>query len=187
MKRFRPFTCRLCFAEHSLTGDTVSLPKRKPTWLKDYDYSTPSAYFVTICTQNRVCLFELEHVGNDLRVIPPVQNQIIHTWITETQNKFDVKIDKYIIMPNHLHLIVQITERHIGRSLPSVMRFFKTMTTNAYIREVKNKAVKPFNKKLWQKSYHDHIIRNEADYQKIWNYIDTNPAKWQEDCFYIED
>ena len=63
------------------------LPKRKPTRLKGYDYSLPSAYFVTICTQNREQLFEIENVGNNLRVVPSLQNAIIHKWLKETENK----------------------------------------------------------------------------------------------------
>ncbi len=163
----------------------MDLPKRKSTRLKGYDYSTPGAYFVTICTQNREQLFEIENVGNDLCVVPPEQNKIIHKWLKETENKFDnIKIDKYVIMPNHIHIIVIITERHAGRSLHDVIRWFETMSTNEYIRNVKKGVLKPFNKKLFQKSFHDHIIRNDKDYQKIWEYIDTNPLKWELDCFY---
>ena len=163
----------------------MELPKRKPTRLNGYDYSTPGAYFVTICTQNREQLFEIENVGNDICVVPPKQNSIIHKWLKETENKFDnIKIDKYVIMPNHIHIIVIITERHAGRSLHDVMRWFETMATNEYIRYVKNGMLKPFNKRLFQKSFHDHIIRGEKDYQKIWEYIDTNPLKWELDCFY---
>ena len=96
----------------------MNLPKRKRTRLKGYDYSTPGAYFVTICTHNREPLFEIENVGNDLRVVPPEQNRIIHKWLKETQNKFDnIKIDKYVIMPNHIHIIVIITERHTVYSM----------------------------------------------------------------------
>lgn len=80
-------------------------------------------------------------------------------------------------MPDHLHFILNITERHIGRSLQYVMRFFKTMTTNEYIKGVKNNILSPFNKKLWQKSYYDHIIRNQEDYNEVWEYIDNNPKK----------
>ncbi len=160
--------------------------KRKRVRLKGYDYSAPGMYFVTVCTHNRKCIFELEtdNVGNDLCVVPSVQNEIIHRWLKETENKFDLKIDKYIIMPNHLHMIVTITERHAGRSLQDIMRWFKTMTVNEYIKRVKEGTLQPFDKKLWQKSYHDHIIRNEKDYQKIWEYIDTNAVRWENDCFY---
>ena len=69
-------------------------------------------------------------------------------------------------------------ERHAGRSLPDVMRFFKTMTTNDYIRGVKDGTLTPFDGKLWQKSYYDHVIRNQQDYNEIWQYIENNPTKW---------
>ncbi|MBE7050766.1 MAG: transposase [Ruminococcaceae bacterium] len=163
----------------------MKLPERKSPRLRGYDYSLPGAYFVTICTQNREHIFEIENVGNDLCVVPPEQNRIIHKWLKETENKFNnIKIDKYVIMPNHIHIIVVIKERHTGRSLHDVMRWFETMVTNEYIRKVKIGLLKPFKKRLFQQSFHDHIIRGEKDYHKIWEYIDTNPLKWELDCFY---
>ena len=106
-------------------------------------------------------------------------NRVIHKWVKETENKFpNISIDKYVIMPDHLHLIVTIKERHIGRSLPDIMKFFKTMTTNEYIRGVKNGEFPPFEKNLWQKSYYDHVIRNQQDYNEVWEYIENNPTKW---------
>ena len=129
-------------------------------------------------------MFEIESVGNDLCVVPP-QNALIHKWIKETENKYpNVKIDKYVIMPNHIHIIIIIKERHIGRSLHDIVRWFKTMVTNEYIKLVKYEGFTAFDKKIWQKSFHDHIIRGDEDYLKIWNYIDTNPLKWELDCFY---
>lgn len=162
----------------------MDLPERKRMRLKEYDYSLPGAYFVTMCTQNRSCIFELENVGNDLCVVPPEQNKIVHRWIKEAENKYGIKVDKYVIMPNHIHLIVVIAERHAGRSLQDIMQWIKTMTTNEYMKKVKDGVLEPFDRKLWQKSYYDHIIRNEYDYREIWEYIDTNPLKWEEDCFY---
>ncbi len=157
-------------------------PKRKLNRLHGYDYSLPYAYFITICVQHRQHLFMIEkNVGNDLCVVPPIQNQIIHKWIRETEKKFDVIVDKYVIMPDHLHMIVRFTERHVGRSLPDVIRWFKTMTTNDYMYAVKNRKVLPFRGKLWQKSYYDHIIRGQADYDEIWMYIDNNPLQWELD------
>ena len=172
----------------------MEMHKRKPNRLKEYDYNTPAKYFVTLCTQNRQCLFEMENVvGNDLCVVPCLQNQIIHKWVDEIENKFEeVTVEKYIIMPDHVHFIIFISsiedktnnanyaERHAGRSLPEIMRFFKTMTTNEYIKGVKNGKLTPFDKKLWQKSYYDHIIRNQEDYIKVWEYIESNPAIWEE-------
>ena len=158
----------------------MKLPERKKNRLKNYDYSQEGCYFVTLCTHNRQNLFVLEQsrVGNDLCVVPFLQNEIIHKWIKETENKFqNIKFEKYVIMPDHLHFIVNIKERHIGRSLRDIMQFFKTMTTNDYIKNIKNGNLKPFDKKIWQKSYYDHIIRNQDDYNEKWDYIENNPQK----------
>ena len=182
----------------------MEIPQRKQNRLSEYDYGQEGAYFVTLCTQNRSRLFQMElPVGNgkrhDTQVVPygaipdgvgggngtthrlcpTAGNAIIHKWVQETENKFpNIAIDKYVIMPDHLHLIVTIKERHAGRSLPDVMRFFKTMTTNEYIRGVKDGTLTPFDGKLWQKSYYDHVIRNQQDYNEIWQYIENNPTKW---------
>jgi len=155
------------------------MEKRKNNRLKDYDYSEIGSYFITLCTHNRQSLFDIEQgVGNDLCVVPCLQNQIIHKWIKETENKFNnIKFDEYVIMHDHLHFVITIMERHAGRSLQDVMRFFKTMTTNDYITAVKNCQLPPFDNKLWQKSYYDHVIRNEQDYIETINYIKNNPLK----------
>ena len=159
----------------------MELPKREKNRLENYDYSQNGAYFITLCTHNRQNLFILEgdRVGNDLCVVPPLQNEIILKWIKETESKFqNIKFEKYVIMPDHIHFIINITERHAGRSLRDIMQFFKTMTTNDYIKNVKNGKLKSFDKKLWQKSYYDHIIRNQDDYNEKWEYIENNPKKW---------
>ena len=139
----------------------MEIPQRKLNRLSEYDYGQEGAYFVTLCTQNRPRLFQMElPVGNGLcavpdgvgggngtthRSCPTAGNAIIHKWVQETENKFpNIAIDKYVIMPDHLHLIVTIKERHAGHSLPDVMRFFKTMTTNDYIRGVKQILVRFF-------------------------------------------
>ena len=159
----------------------MEIKERKPNRLGYYDYGQEGSYFVTLCTHNRLSLFEMEPLaGNGLGGVPrPYQNSVIRKWIQETQNKFpNIVIDQYVIMPDHLHMIVTIRERHAGRSLPDVMQFFKTMTTNDYIRGVKAGILAPFEKKLWQKSYYDHVIRNQQDYDETWQYIENNPAKW---------
>lgn len=151
---------------------------RKSNRLSHYDYGEVGCYFITLCTHRRQSLFQMETpcVGNGLCAVP---NQIVHKWVVETQKKFEnIKIDKYVIMPDHLHLIVTIRERHAGCSLPDAMRFLKTMTTNEYIRDVKQGLLPSFDSKLWQKSYYDHVIRNQQDYNEVWEYIENNPTKW---------
>lgn len=102
----------------------------------------------------------------------------------------DIAIDKFIVMPNHLHAIVIL--QHSGTAqgpfptmtLSDYIHRFKTLTTKLYIEGVKNDNYPPFDKKVWQKSYHDRIIRNDAEYRKIWEYINTNPLKWELDKYY---
>jgi len=160
------------------------LPNRKQLRIKEYDYSQSGCYFITMCTQDRQRIFEMSVVGNDRRVVPSnaLQNKLVEKCFIELQNKYNVKIEDYIIMPDHIHFILSIdSERHAGRSLPELMQWFKTMTTNDYIRGVKDNKLKPFSGKLWQKSYFDHVIRNENDYKECDEYILNNPLKWQLD------
>ena len=158
----------------------MDLPKRKQNRLPEYDYGQEGSYFVTLCTHNRAQIFQMEPaVGNGLCAVPEA-NQLLHNWIKETEKKFsNISIEKYIIMADHLHLMVTIRQQYIGVSLPKIMHFFKTMTTNSYIREVKAGNLPPFDQKLWQKSYYDHVVRNQQDYNEIWEYIENNPLKWQ--------
>ena len=76
-------------------------------------------------------------------------------------------------MPNHVHLLVQLYKAQVSTS--SLMNYFKDHVTRLA------------QKHIWQKSFFDHVVRNEADMQRIWKYIDSNPAKWQEDRYYIHD
>jgi len=111
------------------------------------------------------------------------------------ENKFPgVKIDKYVVMPNHFHAIIELLGHegeggHAGPPLrgptvSAVIDWFKTMTTNEYIRGVKDGLYPRFDKRMWQRNYYEHVIRGEADYRQIWQYIDENPQKWAEDCYY---
>jgi len=157
----------------------MELPKRKRTRLKDYDYSQNGAYFVTICTKDKEKLLSEIIVGEGLCALP--QNKLspigkeIENCIKHINNNYDnVVIDKYVIMPNHIHLIVMLDDSggHGNPPLQNIIGQLKSFTTNKY------------KKQLWQRSFHDHIIRGGKDYQEIWQYIDTNPVKWTEDCFY---
>ena len=157
------------------------LPKRNPTRLKGYDYSTPGAYFITICTKDRKELLSKIIVGDDAYLVPKnhISNYgaICDKYINNINIKYkNVTVDKYVIMPNHIHLIIFL-HRTMKASSPTknietIIRSFKTMVT------------KEIGYSIWQRSYHDHIIRGDKDYQKIWEYIDTNVIRWKKDCFY---
>jgi len=171
---------------------------RHSTRLKNYDYSSNGMYFVTICTQDRAMLFG-EVVGADLvsaQVCLSDAGKMIESLYQQITESFpDVTSGKYIVMPNHIHCILKIlnagADRADTRSAPtatnaisSILQTFKSKTTVEYIRGVKFGQYPPFNKRIWQRNYYDHIIRDETDLQRIWKYIDENPAKWAEDEYY---
>ena len=142
------------------------LPQRKKLRLENYDYSQFNAYFVTLCTHNRQQLFgtiEPSPVGATLRGRPNNPDKMVEKWINELENKFDkVAVDCFCIMPDHLHMIIVIRDGSKS-SLEDIVAWFKTMTTNGYIKGVKRGLFLPFENKVWQRSYYDHIIRNEKD------------------------
>lgn len=160
-------------------------PKRKPVRLKGYDYSTEGAYFITICVQDRRCILSKIVVGEGLAP-PEVQltekGRLAKEQLLKISERYpSILVDKYVIMPNHIHLILHVEEKAGGASpSPTVTQAvgaFKSMTTRLC----------PGESKLFQRSFYDHVIRSEEDYQEIWSYIDQNPAKWREDRFYIPE
>jgi REP element-mobilizing transposase RayT len=164
---------------------TMTLPQRKSPRLQGYDYSQEGAYFVTVCTQSRESLFGL--ITENMITLNPAGTMVQYWWQQLPQVYADVELDLFVVMPNHFHGIVCLNrylQTTIQTSLPDVMRWFKTMTTNAYIRGVKECQWQPYTGKLWQRSYHDHIIRHEADLNRIREYVLHNPERWQEDKFY---
>ena len=90
----------------------------------------------------------------------------------------NIRLDKFVVMPNHIHLILIIESDGCGR--PQV-----APTISRVMKQFKGIVTKRAGFPLWQKSFHDHVIRNEADYLRVWDYIDTNPLKWREDCYYV--
>lgn len=166
----------------------LSLPNRKSIRLKDYDYAQQNAYFVTICTHHRANLFgsiDVSSVGAHPCVRPNSANKMIENWLFKLETKYEgISIDCYVIMPNHLHVILFNTGAHTGAPLPQIVKWFKTQTTNAYIRGVKDGLYPPFDQHVWQRNYYEHIIRNEHDLTDIRRYIEENPLKWQEDTYF---
>lgn len=158
--------------------------------LLEYDYSQNGAYFITICTQNREKLFG--NVGAD-SISARMISDIFEKTISEYK---DVHCPIYVVMPNHFHAIITIEKDYCPKgferadiesapTISEVVQSFKRHSTIEYVRLVKQGLAQPFDKKVWQRSYYDHIIRNKNDFQMIWKYIDENPLNWENDCFYI--
>ncbi len=165
-----------------------NIPKRKPTRLKDYDYSTPGMYFLTICIKNRAHLLgEIVGCGDfdAPKMVLSDYGVILDKYINLMNNKYShIDIDKYVIMPNHFHLILHIKEYKNGAS-ETAAPYNNEMSK--FISLLKRYCNHEYEKNIWQTSCNDHIIRGKKDYQKIWEYIDTNVLKWEKDCFYTSE
>ena len=159
----------------------MELPKRKKIRLDGYDYSSNGVYFVTICVKDRHELLGEIIVGDDAHIVPNIKLSEIGMVVQKYIDGI-VGVDKYIIMPNHIHMIIIINERKNGTmwaSSPTIRQSISQL-----IKSFKTLVTKEIEFSLWQRSFHDHIIRNDQEYLRIWEYIDTNPQKWAEDCFY---
>ncbi len=220
---------------------------RRSIRLKGFDYSQPSAYFVTICVQDRGCSpREIFYRSTRKKINCPIiskgkfveiingeiqlnaAGKMIHNWWNRLPQKYtNVELDEYIVMPNHLHGIIIVGAdpcvcpdnhntinmnrkdnnrdshanisgehkdsfdnkkgEHAGSPLPKpvqlfiMIQWFKTMTTNNYIRNVKQNDWPPFNKRLWQRNYYERIVRDEIELNWIRKYITENPSKWDLD------
>jgi REP element-mobilizing transposase RayT len=170
----------------------VELPYRKMIRLKEYDYTCTGLYFITICVNNRLRLFGeigYNEYGNSAMVLNKAGNMILKVWEQIPIYYSGIDISAFQIMPNHIHGIISIVgstkERTLGiLSLPDIVQRFKTLTMKRYIDGVKQDGWERFDKKLWQRNYYEHIIRDEQDYQSIYQYISNNPVKWQDDAYY---
>ena len=164
-------------------SDAMDAPTRKQNRLPEFDYSTPSAYFVTVCTNGRRNLL-WKTVG---AIIDRPENvpltcvgEIVRQCIEDIPKYHPaVTVDHYVIMPNHIHLLLQIHSDSNGRSVIAP-------TISTVVKSAKGAASRKAGFSLWQKGFHDHVIRGEADYREIWEYIEHNPARWTEDGLYAE-
>ena len=160
----------------------MDLPKRKRLRAESYDYSLPGAYFITICTQNRRRLLS-RIVGTPVTGCPqmPVTELLWHgkiadKYIRQIDGFYDyLSIDKYVIMPDHIHLLITIhcDNGHPGTGVPTE----RTSTIARFVGTFKRFCNKEYGENIWQGRYYDHVIRNQRDYREIWEYIDQNPWK----------
>ena len=164
-------------------------PKRKPNRLKSYDYSSTGAYFITICTKDKKALFwnkdQPDFVGEDIILPPDSVRLSLYGKIVEEAIKYiperypHIELLQYVVMPNHIHMILRISYDN-GRIISSPTSILTS------VGQMKRYVSKKIGEKIWQRSFHDHIIRDKSDYEKISKYMYENPIKWQYDCFYVE-
>ncbi|MGN0602093.1 MAG: transposase [Oscillospiraceae bacterium] len=189
----------------------TELPRRKPIRLKKYDYSRNGLYFVTVCVKDRHEILwkpavdvgatfgrplseyrlKFEYQPEFPKSILTEYGLIIDNEINNIQNHYDncVFVDNYVIMPNHIHIVIRLINGDVcgyghlccGNGRPKV-----APTISRVIQQFKGAVTKKAGFKMWQKSFHDRIIRNQREYESISKYIYENPAEWEEDCYFKE-
>jgi len=157
---------------------------RRSIRLQRYDYSLPGAYFITVCIHKQKMLLKIKDV----------QMMIRSVWSSLPDRFFYLKLDEFVIMPNHIHAIlcidtvgadlVSARNKTTPMSAPTISRVvqtFKSITTYKYISGVEGNNWPLFDKRLWQRNYYDHIIRSEKSLNYIREYIVNNPIRWEFD------
>ena len=145
----------------------MKMPQRKPNRIEGYDYSQNGAYFVTVCTQDRKRILS-DIVGGDAHIVPKPYGQVVEKYIHNAP-----EIEKYVIMPDHIHMIIRLDNGSMWASTPT-----RTNRVSSIVRSIKTLTTKEIGIPIFQRSYYDHVIRNQQDYNEIWEYIENNPRKW---------
>ena len=170
-----------------------NFPKRKRLRLKNYDYSKPGAYFITICTYDkRSTLSRIVGAIHESPVSRLTERGIIvDRVIKNIPNHLNVTVNSCVIMPNHIHLIISIGDDPKLRAIRESPLHSRSVVSKAigFIKMNSSKQIRSNygDINIWQRGFHDHIIRNKDDYCKIAKYIFDNPKRWQSDCFYSEE
>jgi len=147
--------------------------------LREYDYSTVGAYYVTVCVHGRECLFG--DIAGDVMQVNDAGRMVTEWWFKLPERLPRVSLDESVVMPNHFHGIIVINDGKTNTGQPhggaptlgDVMGWFKTMTTNAYIHGVKELGWPPFLGRLWQRNYYERVIRNEKEIVASGNISDS--------------
>ena len=165
-------------------GATSGRPQRKKNRLDNYDYSSCGAYFITVCTLERRIYF-WKNVGaiidrpQDVELSP--YGKMVDNAIQSVPSAYPaLSLESYVIMPNHIHLLIRVCADEYGRPLVAP-------TMSRVIKQLKGIVSKQAGVGIWQKSFHDHIIRNREDYEEHLRYIYENPLRWQDDELYSEE
>ena len=157
----------------------MQLPNRKPNRLPNYDYDQNGAYFITVCTKDRKPI--LSTVGTPVPGCPQMpqvellrHGEIADKIIRQLNDFYEhISLDKYAIMPDHIHLLITIHGGHPGTGVPT-----RTSEIARFVGTFKRFCNKEYGGNIWQSRYYDHVIRNQQDYDEIWEYIENNPRKW---------
>ena len=147
-----------------------NLPARKNIRLKYYNYAEQGMYFITLCTKNRLEL--LGKIKDENTIELTKEGKIAEHYLVEIENIFDnIIIDEYVVMPNHIHMIIQINNTF-------------NIPLSRLIKQYKMCVSKKLGYSIWQKLYYDHVIRTDKEYIIVKQYIQNNIRNWKKDKYY---
>ena len=183
---------------------------RRSIRIKEYDYSREGLYFITICTFNHACLFG--HIDNGDMAMTEYGNIVYNEWLQTGEMRKNIILNEFVVMPNHIHGIIEINDstrrgtmpralvhretkrqgtkhcapteqfgKPTSNTIPTIVRGYKSTVTKQ-INTIRKTPGQP----VWQRSYYEHIIRNEKSYNRISEYIRYNPEKWLQDKYYMD-
>ena len=170
----------------------LDAPRRRSIRLRGYDYSNPGAYFITVCTQDRLPL--LGEVA-DCEMAPNRLGEVIQDcWANLPDHYHNLVLDAFIVMPNHVHGVIILEDETTGvgagfkpalpaavsrkrRGVPEIVRSFKTFSARK-VNEMRGLPGTP----VWQRGFYDHVIRNRRELDRVRAYVMDNPRKWGEDA-----
>ena len=158
--------------------------RRSIRW-KGFHYASPRAYYVTVCVHQRRCL--LGAARDERIVLSSAGRAVDAAWRLLPARFGHVALDEFVIMPNHVHGIIRLRplardgEPAFGEPLGEIVRWFKARTTRAYIHGVRDEGWPAFDRRLWQRGFHDRVIRDEEELAHARAYIFRNPARWSRD------
>ena len=161
----------------------MDLPQRKRNRLENYDYSQIGAYFVTICVKDRKRLL-CQIVGTGVPDCPKIRllnhGIVAEKYIVQLDSFYnDVSVDKYAIMPDHIHLLITVSSGQSRTPVPTEINN-RNSVISRFVSTLKRFCNKEYGENIWQPRYYDHVIRNQEDYNEAWEYIENNPIKWIE-------
>lgn len=143
---------------------------RKSLRLGTYDYGTPGIYFITFCTKDKICV--LGKIVEGRIILSPIGRYTENIINGLVDTLIDIRIIQYVIMPNHIHILIQFCQPQQAQKLGRIVGSIKSQVSQA------------FSTSLWQRGYYDHIVRNEWDLANCREYIQNNPLKWHLDTEY---
>ena len=163
-----------------IASDENRIARRRRLRLADYDYCSAGAYFVTIGTHGRACIFG--DVDDGTMILNAAGQLAQDEWLHLPERFHHIQMDACVVMPNHIHGIIMIDTAEAAPHLGSIVGAFKSITSVLYARAAKRGDFMPLRGRLWQRNYYEHVIRSEQALNSIREYIANNPLQWSLDC-----